>query len=275
MVHTCANVLIFLVAATALPDDGLKVPCTAFLAYASSAWSNENANDLANSWQPAQNQGPEIGPEKPGACRLRFVTINKPTALCGSHGELPTWKRGDFRRTYAKCPGKLEYVFREDFLRCSDPTRRLQPKDVPELMLQVEFIVPPSLPTSSCAPVLCTMPGTGICGTQCTFLPLLFDEENTDDVFRRVQEFFEKEQGAADPQVRSDDFLCSVKVNRLRDAALRGSQRALVNFTVSGMQANPLYEPGERLSSFAVIEVDGSASCGLIACGGSISISLR
>jgi hypothetical protein len=55
-------------------------------------------------------------------CPARFVKENKPTPLCGSFGELPTWGRGNFNQTYLKCEGEAEYLWKEVFLGCSDPT---------------------------------------------------------------------------------------------------------------------------------------------------------
>ncbi|MCX6128486.1 MAG: hypothetical protein NTX25_05400 [Proteobacteria bacterium] len=55
-------------------------------------------------------------------CVARFSKINKPTPLCGSFGELPTWMRGDFNQIYLICKDRPEYLWKETLTGCSDAT---------------------------------------------------------------------------------------------------------------------------------------------------------
>lgn len=63
-----------------------------------------------------------IGLSAPDACPIFIKEVSKPTPLCGSFGELPTWTRGTFKVTYRKCLGKPQKIVRQDFIKCSDST---------------------------------------------------------------------------------------------------------------------------------------------------------
>lgn len=65
---------------------------------------------------------PKIRTPEGEYCLARFATENKPTPLCGSFGELPTFLRGNFSQIFLTCKDKPEYLWKETLLGCSDPT---------------------------------------------------------------------------------------------------------------------------------------------------------
>jgi hypothetical protein len=65
---------------------------------------------------------PEIGEPTGVQCAARTVVVNKPSPLCGSFGESPTFLRGDIQQIFLTCPGKEEYLWKETLLACKDPT---------------------------------------------------------------------------------------------------------------------------------------------------------
>lgn len=71
--------------------------------------------------------GPTIGTPSPTACRVtRTTTFSRQYPLCGHDPHADTvsrWKEATFMRTYVKCPGESEKLYRTDFVRCN--SRRL------------------------------------------------------------------------------------------------------------------------------------------------------
>src|SRR5688572_19971800 len=59
--------------------------------------------------------GGSVDKEDPNRCVARFNVINKPTPLCGSYGELPTFQRGNFKQTFLTCKNQPEYLWKEEF----------------------------------------------------------------------------------------------------------------------------------------------------------------
>ncbi|CAK9016991.1 unnamed protein product [Durusdinium trenchii] len=88
--------------------------------------SEDLGHDLAveNEGKAVQRMGgPTIGNPSPGACIVtRTTTYSRQYALCGHDIHADTvsrWKEATFMRTYVKCPGEGETLYRTDFVRCN------------------------------------------------------------------------------------------------------------------------------------------------------------
>ena len=73
---------------------------------------SENSSIMENSIRPLEKS----------FCEMTVEKKSIPTPLCGAFSRLPTWKRGDFRYIYLKCPEEPKRLDRVILLKCDDPT---------------------------------------------------------------------------------------------------------------------------------------------------------
>eukprot|EP00438_Fugacium_kawagutii_P002492 Skav209085 [mRNA] locus=scaffold207:585350:592352:- [translate_table: standard] len=94
---------------------------TAEMGVADEVTGSSPAGDPGNTRavESSARSGPSIGTPSPSACRVtRTTTFSRQYPLCGHDPHADTvsrWKEATFMRTYVKCPGESEKLYRTDF----------------------------------------------------------------------------------------------------------------------------------------------------------------